>query len=148
MPIAFFSRSTDATLSGGSWVIISWDATVVEDPGGTFTFVTAGNNQRIKIPINGYYKIEMGSEWSGFNDSNRELQLRKNSGGSDTGGTAVFANNINASPAGNPTHAVSRTVSLLTTDYLEGFVKHNSGSSQTYLHGPNTYLSITFVRDQ
>lgn len=146
LPTCRFTRGTNASLASGTWVTVQWDGTISNDPGGAYTFITAGDPGRIRFHIAGVYLIEVGSDWEGTG-SNREFQVRRNSANSITGGTKEFQNNVSAVPIGNTQHASSKPCFMNANDYIEIFVKHNDAGNKNYYASEDTFCSAIFLRD-
>lgn len=147
-------RNSNQLANNNAWTTISWDLTVTDDPGGTFSFVDGANPTRFKLPIIGTWKIWFGAQWSaiGTNDGIRVLQVRKNAAGNVGSGTGMVPE-VNRRP--NTSSGVSdlRAAAIIkttaTTDYIEVFAYHlDSASNNLNLQaGGNTFLEAEFMRD-
>ena len=115
-----------------NWTVCGLDAEVYDivQSGDTASHDNTTTNERIFIRTSGKYELvgaaEFGSNATGF----RSAMIRKNSAGSDTGGTLLVTNTqgaVNGAITSIPLPAVEEA--FTAGDYIELFVRQNSGGS-------------------
>ena len=118
---ASVSNSTTQSIANNTHTAVTWDTEEFD----TDAFhSTSSNTSRFTIPAGkgGKYLFNCSVRWDNNGSSDRILEIYKN-------GTIFAALDV---VTGNyPGYMVSRTLSLVATDYVELYVYQNSGGSRT-----------------
>jgi hypothetical protein len=121
--------SADQNISNTTWELMTWDS---EDYDNNTLHSTSSNTGRLTCQSSGLYLVEFKINWEVNTTGQRRVMLRKNSGGSDSGGTAQGTWYAEAIGTEQTTVAGGRGIVLNTggsNDYVELFVYQNSGGS-------------------
>jgi microcystin-dependent protein len=132
------AKATPTSISGAFndnvWTKVTLN-TEVYDPNNNFDNVT---NYRYTVPVTGYYQINAAVLFATLTANKRySISIYKN-------GTAINqSDNQNGTTADFITCAISDNVYLTATDYIEVYVKQNTGANLViYYSTPYTFFSI------
>lgn len=119
-------RTSDQTITNNTFEAIAFDNETFDSDG---FHDNATNNTRITIPAGkgGKYRVRAAATWNGNATGKREITIRKNGSG-----VAYRAATPNASYV---TSELIEELVLVATDYLEVFVRQDSGGSLTVTSG-------------
>lgn len=127
-PACFAYRSAALSISNNTATVISLDA---EDNDNSSMHSTSSNTSRVVAPVAGVYLFIARATWLGNATGTRRLDIRKNSGGSGSGGTLLAYEGPNA--WGGASSATINRVEwmgpLAANDYIELAVTQTSGGS-------------------
>jgi hypothetical protein len=140
-PPRCFVYQTSATTLGtsGTSGLILWDTQVDNTDSIHSTSVNPG---RFTATTPGRYLFTVQLAYAVNSTGNRQLDIRKNSGGSSSGGTAVYAGRTGAIASLATTLSISLDVTLAEDDHLEVFGTQSSGGSLATSPG----VSLTFAQ--
>ena len=118
--------STAVTWDTGAGAGISYDT----DP----TSWAAGSPTRVTLNTSGKWLFLVRMLWVANATSMRQIDLRKNSGGSGTGGTRIGIDIHQASASGSTTNGIAvEFPGLVAGDYVEVFALQVSGGALAFL---------------
>jgi hypothetical protein len=142
--------ATNGANLAASWVLVT-GLTSLYTKGLPAPAIVSGS--RVAVTADGEYMLTANNWWTSLASGQgtlRALQLRKNSGGSQTGGTLIAQSNVPVSAAGaNSWAGVTKPVELLSGDYVEMFVWHNATGSVGLLGdaaGASTSLTLDWLQ--
>jgi len=139
---------TGVACSDNTWTLITFDSSNSFYPYGVYTSWLS-NNARLTVPsgLGGLYSIRASVTFPTNSTGVRRIQVRKNAGGSATGGTLIGTTHIPAlTTSGAATTVVyGRDAYLSASDYVEVFVLQNSGGSLTTTTA-EAYTSFSIAR--
>lgn len=143
--LALTNSSTGETL-------ISWTTKYHERNTATDSMhSTSTNASRIKAPVDGIYTVswKVGSRWTAGapTNSGHTVNVRKNSGGSATGGTKVDTDSAYVGGGNFGTCSGTFDIALAAGDYLEWFSGVNASGTTRELNVGlgESHVSMTFV---
>lgn len=144
-------RSSNQTLTNtGQWYLTTYndEADKVDGSaaGGQSIHSTSTNASRVFATIDGEYLMTVQAAFAASATGTGRLMVRKNSAGSDTGGSAVTPNAILV-PFVNAAHnvaSVTQRLTLLAGDYLEVFVQQSAAANHQVASGQ--FLSFLELR--
>jgi hypothetical protein len=150
-PRVFAYHTASTALTDNVWTLVSLGAELY-DPYSTAGHDNVTNNSRVVARETGLYTIHNQIRTSDLSGTIFQMQVRKNSAGSDTGGTRIFLQSQTGAGGGQVTQ-IGRSVDypLNTGDYVEMFIFVNTGGSPDATLGSGadaTFLSIRFVTKQ
>lgn len=126
-PTLCCTASSTSNVANNTWTLVAFDGDVINTVG-TSLHDTATNNSRLIAPVAGVYRIHARTAWAAAS-GNHDLSIRKNSAGSNSGGSLVVQESTLASSARYTSLSSSALVSLSAGDYLEVFRFQFTGSS-------------------
>jgi hypothetical protein len=148
-PRAYVYRSAATSMANftTTWSIITFEAEVYDivQSGDTPMHDNATTPERTFIRTSGKYEISGAIEYAANATGIRSIMIRKNSAGSDTGGTLIATSTQGNAGASGPTSVPLPVVEEAFTagDYLEVFGRQNSGGSLALGVGNH---GVTFLR--
>ena len=134
--------SADQSISNATWELMTWDS---EDYDNNTMHSTASNTGRLTCQSSGLYLVEFKIQWETNTTGERNVMLRKNSAGSDSGGTNLGSWNVAGISNDNTVVSGGRGVALNTggaNDYIELFVQQDSGGALSVKSG----ASVSFLQ--
>lgn len=136
-------HSADVNVTAGTtWHLCAWDGEAVDAGGASAMHDTSTNNSRIYARDAGRYLVAASIDFATAAGTNRSTMVRKNSGGSSSGGSTLRVSTSldewGASSEGLGA-LVTFTVLLAAGDYIEVFGSHDSGSTRAIRHGDATF---------
>lgn len=136
-------RNADQNVADSTWVLLTWNN---EDFDNNTMHDNATNNSRVRCMSDGVYYVSFKVNFDTNTTGIRKVMLRKNSGGSDSGGTLLGTWTADGIGSDNTTVDASRIVPLNTggtNDYVELFGWQNSGGTiATKAGSDKTYLQV------
>jgi hypothetical protein len=130
-------RSTDEAVADSTWELLNWDS---EDYDNNSMHSNVTNNGRLSCQSDGAYLVNFKVNFATNTTGIRRVMLRKNSGGSDSGGTHLGTWNEDGIATENTSVHGGRVVVLSTggtNDYVELFAYQTSGGSLDVKSGAN-----------
>jgi hypothetical protein len=136
-PQSFTYQATpQAALANNTSTAVTWDtgggagSSVDTDP----TSWSAGNPSRVVFNTPGTWLVGVTVLWAANATSQRQLDLRKNSGGGATAGTRVGIDIRQASAAGSTSNQVTQMLTgIVVGDYVEAFALQLSGGALAFI---------------
>ena len=125
-PMCRVTASSTSNVSNATWTLVSFDGETFDTAS---MHSTSTNPSRLIAPVAGTYFVRCVTAWTEDADNVRSIQIRKNAGGSSSGGTKVQQMQIPATNPGNTTVTVDDVVELAANDYLEFFRYQASGGN-------------------
>lgn len=122
-----YTASSTANVTTGTFTLVAWDGEVEESSG--LTHDNSTNNSRILVTLAGLYEVNISLGWTANATGMRGVVLRKNSAGSNSGGTQLKMNYNPATTAQFSTSTLTWTVRLSASDYIEVFRYQSSGGN-------------------
>jgi hypothetical protein len=123
--------NTAIPLTDGAWELMTLDGESYDLPYGTMhSTLVIQNNSRVIAPEDGNYTVTCGIRTTDLAATLCQFQVRKNSAGSDTGGTRILLNSQNGAGGGQVTQlGRSKDLDMLEDDYVELFLLVNTGAN-------------------
>jgi hypothetical protein len=143
-------HTAGSTLTNGAWILVSLGGELYD------TYSVAGHdtvttNSRMFARETGLYTIHNQIRTSDLSGTVCQFQVRKNSAGSETGGTRIYLQSQNGAGGGQVT-TLGRSVDypLTSGDYVEMFVNCNTGGAAATLNtgADATFLQIRYATKQ
>lgn len=141
-PSAEAWRTSNLSVATGTWVLAAWQADELTNG---MTRSTA----RLIAPIAGRYLIGGAAQFTNTSAGGvRIAQIRKNSAGSQAGGTEIAS--VYSAPHADTTNPVTvpippKLITLAATDYIEMFVIQSSGGTLNLALGrAASWLSLLY----
>lgn len=134
--------SAPGSISSGTWGLVTWNAS----DGSDYEGMRQGS--RVTIRAAGRYSIAAQVSLGASATGHCYLMVRKNSGGSATGGIAVVQQRIPAAASSQSSiiNGAGEASALNVDDYLELFAWQNSGGALALNSGPGeTVMSVRWV---
>ena len=134
--------ASSISIATAAWSVLTWTAT----DGSDYEAMRSGT--RLVVPAAGRYVVAGQVSFGASTTGHRYVQVRKNSGGSPSGGIPVVQQRVPAAAGGNATlvNAAGDAPALADGDYLELFAWQNSGGALALNSGPGeTVLSVRWV---
>lgn len=144
-PRCFLYQGTTATTAGtsGTAALVLWDAELFDTDS---MHSTSTNTSRLVINATGLYDVKTSCYWAANATGYRQIEVRKNSAGSSSGGTQIAQFRAATSPTSSAWVGGDVDVSLTSGDYLECFVTQTSGGSLATVVGQSfTWISARWV---
>ncbi len=132
-------RTANENCVDSTWELNNWTAEVFDN---NTMHDNATNNSRLKCNSDGVYLVEFKINFVAETAGQRKVMLRRNSGGSDTGGTDQGTWTEDGIVTSATTVAGARLIALNNTDYIETFSWQSSGSPLDISSG----AEVTFVQ--
>lgn len=140
---AYFTADTSHATSG-SLLLVTWTAEEHDTDG---MYSTSSNPSRMYAMTTGTYNISACISFNVSSLGGRYMTVRKNSAGSNSGGTLVgYVTNEEASASFYSECVLSKNVQLTAGDYIEVFAYQNSTAALNMMGGVGrSYLTMAWV---
>lgn len=117
-------RSVTGTMPNNTYMLLTMDNEDYDRNG----MHNSTNQSRVSVQTDGRYQIRAQAQWQANGTGYRSIMVRKNSGGSVTGGSYCWLDNRSVATSGDVSQAGGTFTQLVVTgDYFEAFVFQNSG---------------------
>ena len=132
-------KSSGLSPADSTWTVISYSGAVYDtDP------TSWSSGSQLALNTTGLWEIRARVTWAGNATGGRAIQVRKNAGGSVSGGTQLDLHGMQAAPAAIQTsNLLLCEVSATAGDYVELFVWQSSGGALALSLSTNQYCSLT-----
>jgi hypothetical protein len=131
--------SVDQSIGNAGWELMTWDS---EEYDNNDMHSTSSTTARLSCKSDGLYLVEFKIAFASNTTGVRRVMLRKNSAGSDSGGSTLGTWNEDALTGQQTTVSGGRGVVLNTggspNDYIECFVWQDSGAALNVVAGAST----------
>lgn len=135
-PLVDVYRTADKSIANSTWTLLDWDA---ESRDTDSMHSNSTNNSRLIAVTPGRYLVNINVAFASVGTGAGRLTVRKNSAGSDTGGTRAFPIRLQPFQAANfNVIDANFEVDMAANDYLEAFVFQSSGAALNVVAGLTT----------
>lgn len=133
-------RTTDQAVADSTWTLLTWDDADI-DEGSAYD---SGNPSRLIVPL-GMTQAEIGLRisWAVSSTGKRHVQVRRNSGGSQSGGTAECGD-VRFAADQSAACLASGPIDVTAGDYFEVFVWQSSGGASSIANDTGDYAPAVF----
>lgn len=131
-PASFTYAASAQTLTTGVSTVLNWDTG--EGTGSSYdtdpVMWTVSAPSRITFNTPGKWRVTVNVLWVANATGNRQIDLRKNAGGSGAAGTRLLVDIIAAPSAGSATNNFTVVIpGIVAGDYIEAFGSQGSGGN-------------------